>query len=96
MADKGFLISDLTTSRGIHLIIPPFKRNEKQFSEREVQKTKDIANSRIHLEREIKRIKNFRILQGIIPITMAPRVSNIWKIWIDGPAASFSTKTHDL
>ena len=26
MVDKGFLISDMTTSRGIHLIIPPFKK----------------------------------------------------------------------
>lgn len=82
MADKGFLISDLTTSRGIDLIIPPFKRNKKQFSKREVQKTKDIANSRIHVEREMERIKNFRILQGIIPISMAPRVSSIWKICV--------------
>lgn len=25
MADKGFLIPDLTTPKGVHLIIPPFK-----------------------------------------------------------------------
>ena len=24
MVDKGFLISDLTTPKGVHLIIPPF------------------------------------------------------------------------
>lgn len=82
MADKGFPISDLTTPRGIHLIIPPFRRNKKQFTKRDVQKTKDIANSRIHVEREMERIKKFRILQGIMPITMAPRVSSIWKICV--------------
>lgn len=26
MVDKGFLISDLTTARGVNLIIPPFKQ----------------------------------------------------------------------
>lgn len=82
MADKGFLISDMTTPRGIHLIIPPFRRNKKQFTKREVKKTKDIANTRIHVERQMERIKNFRILQGIMPITMAPRASIIWKICV--------------
>ena len=70
MADKGFLISDLTTTKGVHLIIPPFKRKKKPLSKSEVQQTRDIANLRIHVEREMERIKNFRILQGIMPITM--------------------------
>ena len=43
MSDKGFVISDLCTPRGVSLIIPPF---------------------RIHVEREMERIKNFRILTG--------------------------------
>ena len=33
--------------------------------------TKTIANLRIHVEREMERIKNFRILTGVMPITMA-------------------------
>ena len=82
MADKGFLISDLTTPRGIHLNIPPFKRKKRQFTKRDVKKTKDIANLRIHVEREMERIKNFRILQGIMPITMAPRATSVWKICV--------------
>ena len=31
MADKGFLISDLCTPRGVSLIIPPFKKQKKRF-----------------------------------------------------------------
>lgn len=31
MVDKGFLISDLTTARGVNLIIPPFKQQLQQF-----------------------------------------------------------------
>ena len=60
MADKGFLISDLCTPRGVSLIIPPFKKEKKRFLPHEVEATKTIANLRIHVEREMERIKNFR------------------------------------
>jgi hypothetical protein len=82
MVDKGFLISDFTTPRGVELIIPPFKRKNKQFLPHEVEKTKSIANLRIHVEREMERIKNFRILQGNMPITMSEKVSGIWKVCV--------------
>ncbi|KAL5011956.1 hypothetical protein ScPMuIL_010507 [Solemya velum] len=82
MVDKGFLISDYTTPRGIDLIIPPFVRDKKQFSPHEVELTRDIANLRIHVEREMERIKNFRILQAIIPISMASQSSKIWKLCV--------------
>ena len=82
IADKGFLISDLTTPKGVNLIIPPFKRKRLQLSKREVIETRKIANLRIHVERQMERIKNFRILQGIMPITMAAQSSKIWKICV--------------
>jgi hypothetical protein len=80
MADKGFTISDLTTPKGIKLIMPPFKRSNCKFSKREVQQTRDIANARIHVERQMERIKNFRIVQGVMPITMSTRASKVWKL----------------
>lgn len=80
MVDKGFTISDITTPRGVHLIIPPFKRKKTQFTKREVNITKDIANLRIHVERQMERIKNFCILSGVMPITMAKQASKVWKL----------------
>ena len=80
MADKGFTISDLTTPKGIALIIPPFKQKGKQFTPREVELTKDIARLRIHVERQMERIKNFRILQGNIPISQGRKISKLFKI----------------
>lgn len=80
MVDKGFLISDLTTARGIDLIIPPFKKQKHQLSRREVEETRVIANLRIHVERQMERIKNFNILKTVMPITMAHQASMIWKI----------------
>lgn len=80
MADKGFTISDLTTPKGIKLTIPPFCRANTKFFKREVQNTRDIANARIHVERQMERIKNFRIVQGVMPITMSKRASKVWKL----------------
>jgi len=31
MSDKGFLISDLCTPRGVSLIIPPFKKTKEKI-----------------------------------------------------------------
>lgn len=80
MADKGFLISDLTTPKGINLIMPPFKVANSKFSKRQVQQTRDIANARIHVERQMERIKKIRIVQGVMPITISTRASKIWKM----------------
>ena len=80
IADMGFLISDLCTPRGVSPIIPPFKNKQtKRFLPHEVEATKTIANLRIHVEREMERIKNFGILTGVVPITMASQASKIWK-----------------
>ena len=43
MTDKGFLISDFCTPRGVSLIIPPFKKQKKIFLPHEVEATKTIA-----------------------------------------------------
>ena len=47
------------------------------MTKKEVQKTKEIANLRIHVERAINRIKNYRILKGTLPITMMQHVDEI-------------------
>ena len=64
MADQGFTIADLLDTRGVTLNIPPMKINE-QFSEKELTTTHRIATLRIHVERAIGRIKNFKILSDL-------------------------------
>ena len=80
MADKGFLISDLTSAKGVKLIIPPLKTH--RFSRREIEETRRIAHLRIDVERAIERVKNFRILQGNMPITLSQQANDIWKICV--------------
>ena len=78
MADKGFDIVD-GLPEGITLNIPPFLHGS-QFSEQEELATRRVAKSRIHVERAIGKIKNFRILQYTLPISMAADINKIWVV----------------
>lgn len=49
---------------------PPFK-SELQSSRSEVETTCRIASARIHVDRKMEQIKNFRILQGIMPLAIS-------------------------
>ena len=60
MADRGFTIADLLEMKGVTLNIPPMKVHD-QLSETELITTRRIAALRIHVERAIGRIKNFKI-----------------------------------
>lgn len=73
LADRGFNIQELLLQRQVKLIIPPFTRttsSTNQFTEGENSKTKLVANSRIHVERAIGRLKEFMLLQGPIALNM--------------------------
>ena len=74
MADKGFTIRDMLKEINVDLNIPAFL-NEKQFTVQDISKGRKIASLRIHVERAIGRIKNYSILKGTIPISMA-RLTN--------------------
>lgn len=80
MADKGFLISDILAEKGARLIIPPLRT--VKFFKREVEETRRVANLRIYVEMAIQRIKTFRILQGVMPITLSRQASQIWQICV--------------
>lgn len=71
MADRGFTVKDLLSEIGVELNIPPFMERRRQLPAEEVQEGRKIASLRIHVERCIGRIKNFTILTGILPLSMA-------------------------
>ena len=80
MADKGFPIKNLLEKRKCNLNIPPFKGVNPQFTTDQVFETQEIAKLRIHVERSIGRVKNFHILDGILPLTLAPLASKIFQV----------------
>ena len=54
LADQGFLIEEAIGACGASLCIPAFTRGKDQLSAAEVEKTRNIANVRIHVERIIQ------------------------------------------
>ena len=69
MADKGFDIAEYLIPRGVSLNIPPFLRGMEQFTHKELVENWRIA-LRIHIERAMKRIKNFHIFDRVLPATL--------------------------
>ena len=77
MTGCDFQIEEDLLRHSFNLPGPPGARTKSQMTKREVQKTKEIANLRIHIERAINRIKNYLILKGTLPITMMQHVDEI-------------------
>ena len=59
--------------------ISPFLNNQKLSIQAENDKRK-IAAVRVHVERAIQRVKCFRILKNVSPLSMASELNKIWVI----------------
>jgi regulator of replication initiation timing len=79
MADKGFRMEGEFLQHGVRLIVPPFVKQGKQFTEENNVKNKLIAHARIHVERVIGRVRDYQILNSVVPIS---------RLDLIGPAAS--------
>lgn len=77
LADRGFTIKEEILKRRASLQIPPSSSGHEQMTRQNVQKTKKIANARIHVERAIGRMKTFAILKNVLPITLLPLADDI-------------------
>ncbi len=75
MADRGFTIRDQLDSLGIGLNIPPFLDGQKQLPPEKVQEGRSVTCPHTRGTCNIGRMKNFTILKGVFPITMA-RIAN--------------------
>ena len=70
MADKGFDIRYELMLIGVQLNIPPFAKKNTQMPARDVVSTRQIVSLRIHVERAIRRIKQYRILASVMPLSL--------------------------
>ena len=82
MADKGFLIQDLLESKKTSLTIPPFlaRTRSLQFTSQQVTETQQIARLRIHVERAIRRVKEFQIFDRVLPLSLAGSINQLWTV----------------
>ena len=72
MADRGFTIEDITEPLGIELNLPDFTSKGQQLSPYEVAHSRRIAHVRVHVERAIGRIKEYKILTQINSTPLLP------------------------
>lgn len=79
MADRGFNIRHLLLPKKATLNIPAFSHG-KNLSSKAIKKSRKIASVRIHVERAIRRMKIFKILNGIIPLKLRYLLNQILKI----------------
>lgn len=64
MADRGFKqIASILAKKGCFLVRPPSVSSMEKPSKEEVKETKRIAALRIHIERVIRRLREFRMLK---------------------------------
>ena len=77
MADTGFQIQEDLFLHFCRLVALPRARVKSQTTKSEVKKTKEVANLPTHFKRTINRIIFFRILKGIIIVTMIQHVDDI-------------------
>ena len=75
MADKGF---DIRYDLGIKLNISPFVKKNSQMPVKDVVSTRHIASLRIHVERAIRRIKQYRIVRSVMSLTVVKLSNEIW------------------
>ena len=80
MADKGFDIGNMPQVYNVELNIPPFLENQGQFSTQDVQKTKTIASLRIHVERAIRRVKEYHFFDSDVPLSTLGSVNQLYSI----------------
>ena len=76
MADKGFLIRDLFALKKVHLVSPAYCR-EPPLSVKGTTHTRHVALLHTHVERNILKLKQFRILSGVIPLLVKPMLERI-------------------
>ena len=75
MSARGFSIQELCAIKRIGLNRPRQKDSD-QFSQKDVASNFDIATTRIHVERFIGRVRNWKILNKVWPLNKIDMLSS--------------------
>lgn len=77
MVDKGFLISDCVKCK---VYCPPLLSKVKQMPSHQVKETQAVARLRVHVERVIRRIKQNKLFDGVITLSRAVNISQLFTV----------------
>ena len=77
MVDKGFLVDDLVPGT-VHR--PAFVTQRAQMPEEDVLQTQSIARLRVHVERLIRRVKENKLFDTTIPLSITGSINQIFTV----------------
>uniref|UniRef100_A0A3Q3SZ89 THAP-type domain-containing protein n=1 Tax=Mastacembelus armatus TaxID=205130 RepID=A0A3Q3SZ89_9TELE len=77
MVDKGFLITDCVKCK---VYCPPFLKKSSQMPAPSVLLTQKIARLRVHVERVIQRVKENKLFDSVIPLSIAGSINEIFAV----------------
>ena len=80
MADKDSNIEDMLNEKNVKLNLPPYLSSQGQFSTEQVKKTKLIAKVRIHVERVIRRVKEYHIFDRSVYLSSLGSIYQIYTV----------------
>ncbi|CAG5026397.1 unnamed protein product [Parnassius apollo] len=72
MVDKGYRIESECNERLLQLVRPPLLSQKKQMTKEDAIRTAEIARARVHVERVIQRLRQYKLLCGPLPWSLAP------------------------
>ena len=78
MADRGWTNKTALSRHGIKLVVPHFLQDRAQLPISDLVESVSLARLRIHVERCIGRIKQWKILTNKVPLTYWNDVNDIW------------------
>jgi DDE superfamily endonuclease len=78
MAGEGFTIGDLLAEKGAFLQEPPLLANKGQIQPEDVDLTRQTA--RILVERAIGRVKQYHILDPVLPLSPSSTISSVFRV----------------
>ncbi|XP_008428210.1 uncharacterized protein LOC103477091 isoform X3 [Poecilia reticulata] len=76
VADEGFRIEKILSEVGAALIVPPLTKP----TSKDTQKTQAVAGLRILVERAIRRVKEYQIWDGLVPLSLVGSVNQLWVV----------------
>ncbi|XP_052464697.1 uncharacterized protein LOC128021486 [Carassius gibelio] len=77
MVDKGFLVDDLVPCK---VYRPAYRSKNSQMSRQDVQQTQSIARLRVHVERCIWRVKENKLFDKPIPLSICGSIDQLFSV----------------
>ncbi|XP_076835008.1 uncharacterized protein LOC143480995 [Brachyhypopomus gauderio] len=77
MVDKGFLVDDCVPCK-VHR--PAFLSSRSQMPASEVRKTQSIARLRVHVERLVRRVKQHKLFDTVIPLSFTGTINQFYTV----------------